>query len=71
MVLVFPSPHSFGQLFLRFAVDGMTHVIVSSGDTWVLLWHELSPGTSPELCSPAKALIAAPSDVTQLHRQKC
>ena len=31
----------------------------------VLLWHELSPGTGPELCSPVKALIAALSGVAQ------
>ena len=31
-----------------------------------LATHGFSCGTGPELCSPAKALIAAPSDVTQL-----
>ena len=29
----------------------------------VLLWHELSRGTGPELCSPVKALVAALSGV--------
>ena len=31
----------------------------------VLLWHELSRDTGPELCSPVKALIAALSGVAQ------
>ena len=37
----------------------------------VLLWHELSRGTGPELCSPVKALIAALSGVAQPHRHRC
>ena len=37
----------------------------------VLLWHDLSRGTSPELCSPVKALIAALSGVAQPHRHRC
>ena len=44
---------------------------VSSDDTWILLWYALPCGTGPVLCSPSKALIAAPSNVTQLHHHKC
>ena len=42
------SPHSFAQPLSEGCCPrrGLRHV--SSGDTWVLLWHELSPG-SPQV----------------------